>query len=459
MKSIFKFIYTTISSITAFFVSITASFVGGGIGIFLGIIFLLYKLLEYTLYFSTITLFIGYIGRYLKFNEPTDILYSIISLLSFVTIYKVSKILNKKIDNFTNPITSSNSISTFDDIGNNSIDLNNRQSPNISNINAQNNPVNMNSSHYDNEFTIISSMRVGGYNPYTDQNFTQEDIDNIFKLNQKGKDTEPSRVIRMINDCESIAKESTNLDTIIYRLEFAQEKILNLQELENYNLYNKQPNSRYFIDKLITKQDDILKNAILRSYEKTKNDAQKLKTEKGKLNRIEKFFLNLEKYNDVLSPSIKTYINSFKNRDNIDITQEPNTNRSNNVVISSTSINYPITGTINPSKNYNVNDLEIKFFNALYESLSNVDDNNDIELIRMSTNGRLKIHFRGYPLGSIRLQGRKHYLHVLTTNYFDGGYSIETNIDDFIDEIPAIINYITHLKDTSIENWSRNSEL
>ncbi len=295
-------------------------------------------------------------------------------------------------------------------------------------------------------------FRVGGFNRYTERNFTQNDIINIQKLASQGKNFEPSDIFRILNDCESILKESHNIDTVLSRLELAREKIQDLRELENYNLYSMKPDSQYFINKFTDKQDDILKFTILRSYEKTKADAQTLKTEKGRINRINKFFTNLESY-DNLSNTVKDYINSLKTRENTKESQTNNINRLHQARNQDVSLKYAVTG--DSTAKYNVNELEKKFFNAFYDSVSDINDNNNIKLIRMS-NGRLKIHFKNSPIGSITLQGRKHSLQVLTSNLVEVGYILDSDVDDFILEIPAMINYLHYLKETSIENYANN---
>lgn len=62
-----------------------------------------------------------------------------------------------------------------------------------------------------------------------------------------------------------------------------------------------------------------------------------------------------------------------------------------------------------------------------------------ISLIRMS-NGTLSVYFKGYPVGKIKLQGRKHSMQILKSLYkYD---AFEGNINDFIPKIDGWILYI-----------------
>ena len=101
---------------------------------------------------------------------------------------------------------------------------------------------------------------------------------------------------------------------------------------------------------------------------------------------------------------------------------------------------YPIKyNTTNPSKIFNINCLEKEFFNYLYLKLTD-KENAKINLIRMS-NGELSAYYSSYPIGRIKLQGRKYYMQILYDLYkFE---HIEGSIDEFI---PKIDNWITYIR-------------
>lgn len=95
-------------------------------------------------------------------------------------------------------------------------------------------------------------------------------------------------------------------------------------------------------------------------------------------------------------------------------------------------------GSTNPSKTFEINNLEEQFFEVLYSKLDS-KRNNMISLIRMS-NGTLSVYFKGYPVGKIKLQGRKHSMQILKSLYkYD---AFEGNINDFIPKIDGWILYI-----------------
>ena len=105
-------------------------------------------------------------------------------------------------------------------------------------------------------------------------------------------------------------------------------------------------------------------------------------------------------------------------------------------------MNYPIKYNVTPvTKEYHVNDLENLFFDTLYSSLTPVQ-NNLINLRRMS-NGTLDTYFGTYPVGKLKLQGRKHSMQILKGMY--NVKIIEGSIDDFIPKINEWVKYINRL--------------
>ncbi len=100
---------------------------------------------------------------------------------------------------------------------------------------------------------------------------------------------------------------------------------------------------------------------------------------------------------------------------------------------------YPICyGTTNPSRTYNVNSDEMLFFTTL----ANVIDSKyspHIRLTRMS-NGTLSVYLSSYPIGKIKLQGRKHYMQVHKTLHKT--YTVTGEINNFIPEIQNWERYI-----------------
>lgn len=103
------------------------------------------------------------------------------------------------------------------------------------------------------------------------------------------------------------------------------------------------------------------------------------------------------------------------------------------------SFKYPIRyNSTSPGKTFNINDFEKNFFNYLHSTL-NKHENNKINLVRVS-NGELTVYYSTYPVGRIKLQGKKYYMQVLYDLYEHE--RIEGNIDDFIPKIYIWVIYI-----------------
>lgn len=91
-----------------------------------------------------------------------------------------------------------------------------------------------------------------------------------------------------------------------------------------------------------------------------------------------------------------------------------------------------------PTKIYNVNPDEELFFDELYARL-NESENNHIVLYRFS-NGSIETYYKTYPLGKVKLQGRKHYMQILKSLYKHD--EIDGTVQDFIDRLDDMILYL-----------------
>jgi hypothetical protein len=92
----------------------------------------------------------------------------------------------------------------------------------------------------------------------------------------------------------------------------------------------------------------------------------------------------------------------------------------------------------NTSKVFEINSNEELYFNQLFSKLT-ADENKRIVLHRMS-NGSIEPYYKGYPIGKIKLQGKKHSMQILKSLYkFD---VIEGTVSDFIKRIDDVILYI-----------------
>ena len=89
-------------------------------------------------------------------------------------------------------------------------------------------------------------------------------------------------------------------------------------------------------------------------------------------------------------------------------------------------------------KQYTWNDDERNYFQCLDSKLSDIEKKH-ISLKRLS-NGSIETYYKTYPLGKVKLQGRKHSMQILKSLYdYD---VIEGNVNDFIDRIDDVLKYM-----------------
>lgn len=82
--------------------------------------------------------------------------------------------------------------------------------------------------------------------------------------------------------------------------------------------------------------------------------------------------------------------------------------------------------------------MKENIFNVLGSKLSDIEKKH-ISLKRLS-NGSIETYYKTYPLGKIKLQGRKHSMQILKSLYdYD---VIKGNVNDFIDRIDDVLKYM-----------------
>ena len=94
----------------------------------------------------------------------------------------------------------------------------------------------------------------------------------------------------------------------------------------------------------------------------------------------------------------------------------------------------------NPAKKYVLIKEEEKFFDKLLEKSYHL--NGEFQLSRLS-DGTVNVSYKTYPIGKIKLQGRKHSMLVLMSLY--KSKSVEGTLDDFIIAIDLWIKYISNV--------------
>lgn len=100
---------------------------------------------------------------------------------------------------------------------------------------------------------------------------------------------------------------------------------------------------------------------------------------------------------------------------------------------------YPLRyNTSNPSKQFEFTADEREFFTQLHSSLTD-EENRRIKLVRMS-NGSIEPYFGSYPLGKVKLQGRKLSMQIFKNAIdFD---EVEGTPHELQSYIPFIVKYI-----------------
>lgn len=101
-------------------------------------------------------------------------------------------------------------------------------------------------------------------------------------------------------------------------------------------------------------------------------------------------------------------------------------------------MNYSISTQSDTGKKFTLNEQEELFFNALYDYLS-PDENSNIFLERMG-NGCISVFYATYPVGKIKLQGRKHWMQILKGLYTSK--TIEGDVENFITHVSDWEKYI-----------------
>lgn len=99
------------------------------------------------------------------------------------------------------------------------------------------------------------------------------------------------------------------------------------------------------------------------------------------------------------------------------------------------SIQYNMTS---PTKTFAINELEEQFFEKLSSNLTETE-NSKILLFRMS-DGTLSVEYNRYPIGKVKLQGRKHWIQVLKGSYTSK--VIEGKLEQLIPYIEQWVKYL-----------------
>lgn len=202
------------------------------------------------------------------------------------------------------------------------------------------------------------------------------------------------QIARMINDSVELVNNSVVPETFFFRLNFLIEKLQELITIEELIVFNP-PLPSTQLDEVIEKYDLIIQQFLERYIENCVGKIKKLKTDKGKLNKINKSLENILEYKKFLKNSHLDYIENLKNNEfNINFYENKKTTD-----INRTNIRVPINE--NPSdfvdklKRWKKNpdsepELEQWYQNDYKKSSLYIDDISEIHSHKNTVDNNLK---------------------------------------------------------------------
>lgn len=126
------------------------------------------------------------------------------------------------------------------------------------------------------------------------------------------------QMARTIDDCVELVNDSVAPDTFFFRLDFLIKKLQELVDIEELIVFNPPPPSTQ-LDEVIEKYELIIQQFLERYIDNCVMKINKLKTKKGKINKIEKFSIEILKYKNKFTNSHLEYIDSvMENEFNIE---------------------------------------------------------------------------------------------------------------------------------------------
>lgn len=132
------------------------------------------------------------------------------------------------------------------------------------------------------------------------------------------------QIARMIDDSVELVNDSVVPDTFFFRLDFLIKKLQELVTIEELIVFNP-PLPSTQLDEVMDKYDLVIQQFLERYVEDCVMKINKLKTKKGKINKMEKFSIELLKYKNKFTTSHLEYINAVMgNEFNIDFYENNN---------------------------------------------------------------------------------------------------------------------------------------
>ena len=101
--------------------------------------------------------------------------------------------------------------------------------------------------------------------------------------------------LRIINDCKKLIETTLKPDVFFMRLNLLVEKVVHLCELEKYISFSSVSSTTAYIE-VKNEYNQAIKQFLIRYFSDTFDKAEKMKTEKGKIGKYQKFYDSLQEY-------------------------------------------------------------------------------------------------------------------------------------------------------------------
>lgn len=249
---------------------------------------------------------------------------------------------------------------------------------------------------------------------------------------------------RIAHDCMELVNTTAVPETFFSRYDLLLEKLTLLSNLEKYVRFNTYSPTQQ-LNSAVRKKTLATKAFIDRYWDATINKASSLKTEKGKRNRYQKFYDTLLSYSDKMTEDnilhieniIKDKIDIEKPSNNIDVQTQDLQNILVNILTK--SIRRKMGGGVT----FETSNDEDKFFRELIKYTLEVNLNPNYFYFEPMSNRSFSIYYQNFPIGSIKLYGRKTYMQIL-----DGLYDVnvlhDLPLNEYILHVPQWIKHIKH---------------
>ena len=119
--------------------------------------------------------------------------------------------------------------------------------------------------------------------------------------------------IRIINDCVNLINDTKTIDVYFPRWDLLIERLTELSKLEKFISFTL-PLPSTQLDDVFLHKEMLNQQFLERCWKNTFDSLNKLKTEKGKQNKIKKFFDTIFSFKQYLTPSNLEYLDNLKNK-------------------------------------------------------------------------------------------------------------------------------------------------